>query len=172
MQYFDRESFSSRKDQAIFRLNQLFDENEKRKQQLVITSPDGAKSLLVGVQPTGEFGIAIYDNNGDIKTLSKNEGLLTLPNRDTTIKGDDNVKVSKEDDEIKITIQDSFRIETLKSAYPVGSIYINRIDSREPGEIMNWNDSTWTKIEDAKITTKTGTADPVYNDVFMWERTG
>ena len=46
---------------------------------------------------------------------------------------------------------------------------MNENDSRSPAILMNWNDSTWEKIENAQIVSKTDT-DPTYQTVFMWKR--
>lgn len=165
---FDQKAFSSTKQQTIYRMNSLFSNNEQEKYTKSFISTDGTKAIVIGLQPDGQqFGMGMYELNGDLYKLVSNtvDGVVAPPVN--PFKGDDYIKIDNEKG--KIILQDTVRTEALNSCYPVGSVYINHNDSRSPAVMMNWNNSTWEKIEDAQIVSKTDT-DPTYQTVFMWKR--
>lgn len=165
---FDQKAFSSTKQQTIYRMNSLFSNNEQEKYTKSFISTDGTKAIVIGLQPDGQqFGMGMYELDGDLYKLVSNtiDGIVAPPTN--PFKGDDYIKIDNEKG--KIVLQDTVRIEALKSCYPIGSIYMNYTDSRSPAVMMNWNNSTWEKIEDAQIVSKNGN-DPSYQTVFMWKR--
>lgn len=165
---FDQKAFSSTKQQTIYRMNSLFSNNEQEKYTKSFISTDGTKAIVIGLQPDGQqFGMGMYELNGDLYKLVSNtvDGVVVPPVN--PFKGDDYIKIDNEKG--KIILQDTVRTEALNSCYPVGSVYINHNDSRSPAVMMNWNNSTWEKIEDAQIVSKNGN-DPSYQTVFMWKR--
>ena len=165
---FDQGAFNSTKQQTIYRMNSLFDDAQQERYSKTFHSTDGTKAIVIGLQPDGQqFGMGMYELDGDLyKLISKTiDGVVAPPNN--PFKGDDHIKVDNEKG--KIVLQDSVRIEALKSCYPVGSIYTNFNDSQNPAKLMNWNNSTWEKIENAQLVSKNGN-DPSYQTVFMWKR--
>ena len=165
---FDQGAFNSTKQQTIYRMNSLFDGVEQERYSKTFLSTDGTKAIVIGLQPDGQqFGMGMYELDGDLyKLISKTiDGVVAPPNN--PFKGDDHIKVDNEKG--KIVLQDSVRIEALKSCYPVGSIYTNSNDSQNPAKLMNWNNSTWEKIENAQLVSKNGN-NPSYQTVFMWKR--
>lgn len=165
---FNQNAFGSTKQQTIYRMNSLFSNVEQEKYSKSFLSTDGTKAIVIGLQPDGQqFGMGMYELDGDLYKLvsSTVDGVVAPPAN--PFKGDDYIKIDNEKG--KIVLQDTVRIEALKSCYPVGSIYMNENDSRSPAILMNWNDSTWEKIENAQTVSKTDT-DPTYQTVFMWKR--
>lgn len=172
----DGRSFSGTKDQTIGLLNRMVDDSQKREYRQVFYSQDRSYMLVLGVQPDGKFGIEVYKNDGDnpVKVTGGASGITTFSTNATKqeFQNNDYIKTVENDGKQEIIIQDSYRIETLKSVYPVGSIYENANDSTSPSLLMNWGESIWEPIGNSVIITKTIDTDsePKYQTIYRWKR--
>lgn len=172
----DGRSFSGTKDQTIGLLNRMVDDSQKREYRQVFYSQDRSYMLVLGVQPDGKFGIEVYKNDGDnpVKVTGGMSGITTFSTNATKqeFQNNDYIKTVENDGKQEIIIQDSYRIETLKSVYPIGSIYENESDSTNPSDTMNWGESVWESIGSSVILTKNtdDNSDPTYRTVYRWKR--
>lgn len=173
---FNKDSFTSTRDQSVMILNRLLDDNERRRFGQAFHSADNRLVMILGLQPDGKFGIEVYERNGDELTKTSTGELVTaLSPQITKFENNNYVKVTDNNGKAEVVIQDTYRIETLKSVYPVGSVYENLTDSTNPKDIMNWSSSTWERQPDAVLVSKdlaNSGSEPQYQSVYRWKRTG
>lgn len=170
---FNENSFRNTKQQTVYELNGLFDRERDREYQIKIYSSDRKQVMILGLQPDYSFGVNVYNNDGDEPSVVQagQLGITTLTNRDVKWGGDDNIKIIKKDGEAKVSLQDTARIDFLKSAYPIGTIYTNYDNSENPSVLMNWNDSVWEELANTQIVVKgDGDKEPEYKTIYSFKR--